>query len=206
MDFYAHYHYFLFIRHVISDPFVIPSRIVRRHFCTTAATVQIPNYVANLFPNLGAQDVAAAAQLYQGLGSNIEQANLIVGECEFVPQLIRGLKPRISLFVAILVCPTHYLLKAFSGRCSRCLTFIFEEDPPQTKFFEHRANSPSLLHFTRLTFPTTSLRTSTIFPKISHPSTQIFVQPGSSPPEHPSTLTSKLRRIPQLCLEPRPER
>jgi hypothetical protein len=62
---------------------------------TTAATVQIPNYVANLFPNLGAQDITAAAQLYQGLGSNIEQANLIAGECEFVPQLIRGLKPRL---------------------------------------------------------------------------------------------------------------
>ena len=62
---------------------------------TTAATVQIPNYVANLFPNLGAQDITAAANLYQGLGSNIEQANLIAGECEFVSQLIRGLKPRI---------------------------------------------------------------------------------------------------------------
>lgn len=64
---------------------------------TTAATVQIPNYVANLFPNLGAQDITAAAQLYQGLGSNIKQANLIAGE-------------------SILVCPTYYLLKAFSGR------------------------------------------------------------------------------------------
>lgn len=63
---------------------------------TTAATVQIPNYVANLFPNLGAQDIAAAAQLYEGLGSNIEQVNLIAGECKLVFQLIRGLKPRIG--------------------------------------------------------------------------------------------------------------
>ena len=65
---------------------------------TTAATVQIPNYVANLFPNLGSHDITAAAQLYQGLGSNIEQANLIAGECEFVSQLIKGLKPRIFSF------------------------------------------------------------------------------------------------------------
>ncbi|EDR10347.1 uncharacterized protein LACBIDRAFT_317144 [Laccaria bicolor S238N-H82] len=64
---------------------------------TTAATVQVPDYIANLFPNLGAQDITTAAKLYQGLGSNIEQANLIAGE-------------------PILVCPTYYLLKAFSGR------------------------------------------------------------------------------------------
>ena len=75
---------------------------------TTAATVQIPNYVANFFPNLGAQDITAAAQLYQGLGSNIEQANLIAGECELVSQLIRGLKPRI-LFLRSHSCLSHIL-------------------------------------------------------------------------------------------------
>ena len=75
---------------------------------TTAATVQIPNYVANFFPNLGAQDITAAAQLYQGLGSNIEQANLIAGECEFVSQLIRGLKPRI-LSLRSHSCLSHIL-------------------------------------------------------------------------------------------------
>lgn len=45
-----------------------------------ADTVQVPDYISQLFPNLGAKDVQAAASLYSGLGSSIAQVIAIMGE------------------------------------------------------------------------------------------------------------------------------
>ena len=47
-----------------------------------ANTVQTPQYLSQLFPNLEASSIAAAAAQYAGLGTNIFQANAIMGECE----------------------------------------------------------------------------------------------------------------------------
>jgi len=46
-------------------------------------TLDIADYVSTLFPNFGA---AGAVMMYQNLGSNVEQANLAMGECMYVLQ------------------------------------------------------------------------------------------------------------------------
>ncbi|RDB16283.1 hypothetical protein Hypma_003046 [Hypsizygus marmoreus] len=64
---------------------------------TTPANVDVPNYLAQLFPNFGQNQITAAAVHYQNLGSPIFQITAIMGE-------------------SIFICPTYYLLKAFPGR------------------------------------------------------------------------------------------
>ena len=49
----------------------------------TSATVQVADYVSQLFPNFGPHQVDAAAAQYAGLGTNIFQVNAIMGECEY---------------------------------------------------------------------------------------------------------------------------
>ncbi|KAG6830002.1 hypothetical protein H0H92_002693 [Tricholoma furcatifolium] len=63
---------------------------------STASTVQTPDYVAQLFPDLGSQEVASAAAVYAHLGAPIDQAIAIMGD-------------------SIFVCPTYFLLRAFDG-------------------------------------------------------------------------------------------
>ena len=48
----------------------------------TSAAVQVADYVSQLFPNFGRQEIEAAAAQYAGLGTNIFQMVAIVGECE----------------------------------------------------------------------------------------------------------------------------
>ncbi|KAF9048790.1 alpha beta-hydrolase [Panaeolus papilionaceus] len=62
---------------------------------STASTVQVADYVSNLFPKTSAAQVQAAAKQYQGTGTNIAQAIGIMGE-------------------GIFICPTYNLLKAFN--------------------------------------------------------------------------------------------
>ena len=60
----------------------------------TSATVQVADYVSQLFPNLGGPEINAAAAQYAGLGTNIFQVNAIMGECKYPSlkswQIIRG--------------------------------------------------------------------------------------------------------------------
>ncbi|KAF8071639.1 Alpha/Beta hydrolase protein [Lyophyllum atratum] len=63
----------------------------------TPENVDVGNYVAQLFPNFGAEEVAAAVAQYQSLGSPLFQLAAIMGE-------------------AIFICPTYFLLRAFGGR------------------------------------------------------------------------------------------
>ena len=49
----------------------------------TSATVQVADYVSQLFPNFGPQESNAVAAQYAGLGTNIFQVNAIMGECEY---------------------------------------------------------------------------------------------------------------------------
>ncbi|KAK0463611.1 Alpha/Beta hydrolase protein [Desarmillaria tabescens] len=64
---------------------------------STAGTVQVPEYLAQLFPNLSSQHRDIAVTKYSGLGTPIEQVTAIMGE-------------------AIFVCPTYFLLRAFKGK------------------------------------------------------------------------------------------
>jgi hypothetical protein len=51
---------------------------------STSATVQVADYVSQLFPNFGLQETTAVAAQYAGLGTNIFQVNAIMGECEYL--------------------------------------------------------------------------------------------------------------------------
>ncbi len=48
---------------------------------STAGTVQVPQYLTQLFPNLSAQNRDVAVTKYSGLGTPIEQVAAIMGEC-----------------------------------------------------------------------------------------------------------------------------
>ncbi|KAF5379722.1 hypothetical protein D9615_005696 [Tricholomella constricta] len=63
----------------------------------TPPDVDVANYVAQLFPNFGAREIAAAAAQYKHLGSPVFQVTAIMGE-------------------SIFICPTYYLLRAYGGR------------------------------------------------------------------------------------------
>ncbi|KAF4614038.1 hypothetical protein D9613_008113 [Agrocybe pediades] len=63
----------------------------------TANTVQVADYVSQLFPNISPAQAQAAAAKYAGTGTNIFQANGIMGE-------------------SIFICPTYFLLRAFGGK------------------------------------------------------------------------------------------
>ncbi|KAJ3568779.1 hypothetical protein NP233_g5488 [Leucocoprinus birnbaumii] len=63
----------------------------------TSSTVRTPSYLANLFPDFGAAQVAKGAAQYANLGSPIDQVIAIMGE-------------------SIFVCPTYFLLRAFKNK------------------------------------------------------------------------------------------
>ncbi|KAF9268298.1 alpha beta-hydrolase [Marasmius fiardii PR-910] len=66
-------------------------------FVNQTAPANVTNYAGQLFPNFGPRQEVDVAQLYSGLGSQLDQENLVMGE-------------------AIFVCPTYYLLNAFQNR------------------------------------------------------------------------------------------
>ncbi|KAK0441071.1 Alpha/Beta hydrolase protein [Armillaria borealis] len=64
---------------------------------STAGTVQVPQYLTQLFPNLSAQNRDVAVTKYSSLGTPIEQVTAIMGE-------------------TIFICPTYFLLHPFERR------------------------------------------------------------------------------------------
>ncbi|KAG1838524.1 Alpha/Beta hydrolase protein [Suillus subalutaceus] len=66
-------------------------------FVDQSMTLDVADYVKTLFPNFGPAQVAGAVALYQNYGSNVNQADLVMGE-------------------SIFLCPTYYLLLAFGER------------------------------------------------------------------------------------------
>lgn len=64
---------------------------------STPADVNVANYVAQLFPDFDAGQMAAAAAQYEDLGSPVFQVTAIMGE-------------------SIFICPTYYVLNAFGGK------------------------------------------------------------------------------------------
>ena len=47
----------------------------------TSDTVQVADYVSQLFPNFGRKEVEGVVEQYEGLGTNIFKVNAIMGEC-----------------------------------------------------------------------------------------------------------------------------
>ncbi|EIW83561.1 alpha beta-hydrolase [Coniophora puteana RWD-64-598 SS2] len=66
-------------------------------FVNPNETLDIVDFVANVFPNLDSAGVQEAAYLYRDFGDSLDQAIQVMGE-------------------TILVCPTYFLLDAFQGR------------------------------------------------------------------------------------------
>ncbi|CCM01825.1 uncharacterized protein FIBRA_03893 [Fibroporia radiculosa] len=66
-------------------------------FVDQSLTMDISDYVSTVFPDVQPWQAAMATPLYQGLGTNVEQANYAMGE-------------------SIFICPTYYLLQAFGNR------------------------------------------------------------------------------------------
>ena len=90
--------------------------------------VQVADYVSQLFPNFGPQEIKATAAQYAGLGTNIFQVNAIMGECEqsFVHYAWNTwtifFDPNSKLTV-IFICLTCYMLPAFHGRAFKVCCF-----------------------------------------------------------------------------------
>ncbi|OAX34783.1 alpha/beta-hydrolase [Rhizopogon vinicolor AM-OR11-026] len=57
----------------------------------------LADYLAALFPSFGSSQAVSAALMYQGLGNNLDQARLAIGEAMFI-------------------CPAYYLVEAFGAQ------------------------------------------------------------------------------------------
>ncbi|KAK0482568.1 Alpha/Beta hydrolase protein [Armillaria novae-zelandiae] len=102
---------------------------------STASTVQVPEYLMQLFPGMSAQNRDVAVAKYSGLGAPIDQVSLIMGE-------------------SIFVCPTYFLLRAFQGRRAFKGQFAI---PPATHgmdvaFYFTSANSNGVPSFSNADF------------------------------------------------------
>ncbi|KAG2035335.1 Alpha/Beta hydrolase protein [Suillus americanus] len=62
-----------------------------------STTLDVTDFIRTIYPNFGPAQITGAAMMYQNMGSNVDQANLVMGESMFV-------------------CPTYYMLKAFGGQ------------------------------------------------------------------------------------------
>ncbi|KAK0211206.1 Alpha/Beta hydrolase protein [Desarmillaria ectypa] len=99
---------------------------------TTAGTVQVPEYLTQLFPNLSDQNRDIAVTKYSSLGSPIEQVTAIMGE-------------------SIFVCPTYFLLRGFKGKTFKGQFAI----PPASHGSDVPYYFPSLSSFVVPTFNNT---------------------------------------------------
>ncbi|KAJ8592162.1 alpha/beta-hydrolase [Rhizopogon salebrosus TDB-379] len=66
-------------------------------FVDQTTTLDVADYVMELFPNFGPVQAAGAVAMYHDQGNNVNQANLVMGE-------------------SIFICPTYLLLEAFGER------------------------------------------------------------------------------------------
>ena len=83
-------------------------------FVDQSISITAANYSLELFPNFGPAQARVVGALYAGLGTDQFQVNAVYGECECIVELENG---RLNYnYLAILICPTYYLLNAFRGR------------------------------------------------------------------------------------------
>ncbi|KAL9715552.1 hypothetical protein Ac2012v2_002212 [Leucoagaricus gongylophorus] len=100
---------------------------------STASTVQIPEYLVNLFPKLGEAEVREGTAQYAKLGSPIDQVVGIMGE-------------------SIFICPTYFLLRAFKGKGFKAEFAIPPGGHGQDIIYYFPDNSPSPPPFNNPTF------------------------------------------------------
>ncbi|KAG1888688.1 Alpha/Beta hydrolase protein [Suillus subluteus] len=62
-----------------------------------STTLDVTDFIRTIYPDFGPAQITGAAMMYQNMGSNVNQANLVMGESMFV-------------------CPTYYMLEAFGER------------------------------------------------------------------------------------------
>ncbi|KAG7094306.1 hypothetical protein E1B28_007908 [Marasmius oreades] len=72
-------------------------------FVDQHAHANVTHFASQLFPNFGPRQEVAVTRQYNGLGSQLNQQNLVMGE-------------------SIFVCPTYYLLNAFPDRSFKLIT------------------------------------------------------------------------------------
>ncbi|KAF8869963.1 Alpha/Beta hydrolase protein [Infundibulicybe gibba] len=123
-----------------------------------AATVQIPDFVAQLFPLLDSDQIADATAQYKDLGAPIDQAAAIAGE-------------------TILICPTYSFLKAFGAKAFKgeyavpprttpmMFSIISRSTPRFTNPDFGKAFSESFLNFVLSLTPDIKYDPTTITPK-----------------------------------------
>ncbi|KAG2359504.1 Alpha/Beta hydrolase protein [Suillus spraguei] len=74
-------------------------------FVDQSMTMNVTDFIRTIFPNFGPAQITGAATMYQNMGSNVNQANLVMGESMFL-------------------CPTYYMLEAFGERAWKGLFAI----------------------------------------------------------------------------------
>ncbi|KAG1759067.1 Alpha/Beta hydrolase protein [Suillus occidentalis] len=67
-------------------------------FVNQSTTLDVADYVKALFPNFGSAQIAGVVKMYQNHGSNVDQANLVMGECTCY-YLLSGLGERAWKFI-----------------------------------------------------------------------------------------------------------
>ncbi|KAJ7589889.1 hypothetical protein C8J56DRAFT_888108 [Mycena floridula] len=75
-------------------------------------TVQVSDYLAQLFPLFTVADIECAAAQYKGVGGPSEQVTAIMGEGTIS---VRYLEQKSRQFLAILICPNYLSLRGFNG-------------------------------------------------------------------------------------------
>jgi hypothetical protein len=56
-------------------------------FVDPQTTLNVTDYVTKLFPKFGSTQATEAMTMYEGLGNNVDQASLAMGECAYVPSI-----------------------------------------------------------------------------------------------------------------------
>lgn len=68
-------------------------------FVNQTSTLTTPEFIADLFPEFGSEQISAAASQYDGLGTSAFQATAIMGECRLRSVFLR--RPRVLITVQI---------------------------------------------------------------------------------------------------------
>ncbi|KAF9260763.1 alpha/beta-hydrolase [Marasmius fiardii PR-910] len=160
-------------------------------FVNQAASANITIYAGQLFPKFGPQQEAAVTRQYNGLGSQLNQQNLAMGE-------------------SIFVCPTYFLLNAFRNRSfkgefalppalhGQDVSYYFPSG--NTLAFNNtdfqKAFSQSFMSFVISLDPNVKVDSSNITPRwrmYNNGRTEmVFNRTGNAPDVHPTTTDSAL--------------
>ncbi|KAG7095864.1 hypothetical protein E1B28_006556 [Marasmius oreades] len=162
-------------------------------FVNQSAPANVRDFVGQLFPTLGPQQELAVTRQYNGLGSQLNQENLVMGE-------------------SIFVCPTYFLLNAFRSRSFKGVFAIdpalhgqdvnyylpFGRPPPFNNTDFVKAFSQSFLSFVISLDPNVKFDSSNITPhwKLYNEgeTEMVFNRTGDAPDVHTVTTDCEFRK------------